>query len=484
MIIDQTNGKEYPTQGYTYSLHATPLSPSNTEGAVPNVSADLGPESDHLAIMRLYRKPIRLEEFNVSGEFHVSEPTDVDGLATIAGLSDLENLNVDLIWPINHRDFFGSVGHLIHTAKGVNPIAVDSFTWELMADYDIDWVMPGVVGNGWLLLKQFLSAMGLTFFEYDWWTPINAIKHNTLYDSYDLDKANIISSTVTLNTTDPADKVTVRRYEYSDYLSTFTEATPRFEIGSNSIISVEAGETVTAQVETSFSMSQLQTNKPRCLDLILDTIEYYTSVYTVTGNDDLPIPAKQWEDFGGDLSVEINKDDPTVLDVTVRGANLDALAPFRIGMSSGGGRDHSSLHVYARGVQVKSFPYSVPTGVVRPVQSEEEIEVDNPFLCRRETFPNAMFRAAREAAGFGWTLEFTLPPHQGVMKINDRVKHKGHWWRIDNVTVSQDQVSYVSTEATEIGHLNEAYEGMTIADFNAKFEGADMVEFAAVMLGE
>lgn len=483
MIVDDTTGREYETSAYNYSFAATALAPSSTEGAVPTMSATLGPDNNSMAFMSLYRKPILLEDFNVSSKFHASEPTDTDGIMSIAGLSDLENLNIDLIWPANHWDFFGAIGFLTKNVRGVEPIAVDSFTWDELAWVNYGWVMPAVVGNGWVMLKQYLSANGLTFFEYDWWAHTNAIKLNTMYDAFDLDKANIISSTVTLDTTDPADVVNIKRYEYTDYLSAFTEATPRFQTEQESYLTIEAGQVETFQVQTDFSMTKLDTNRPRCVDDVWASITYYTSVYSVIGNDDLMITAAQWKAFDGDMWVEINKDDPTVLDVTITGAHLDSLSPFKIAISSGGGRYHTTLHMFARGVEKREYPFTTHTGVVRGVQSEDETEVDNPFLCRMDLIPNAAFRSARVAAGFGWTMSFSVPPHQGVMKANDRVKHKGHWWRIDSVTISQDSVTYNCTEATEISHLNEAYEGMTIADFNAKFEGTDMVEFAAVMLG-
>lgn len=483
MIVNQENGKEYYTSGYSYTIHGTALSPASTEGAVPSMSADLGPNAEYVSFMQLYRKPILLEEFNVSALFYASEPTDTDGITTIAGMSDLENLNVDLTWPANHGDVYNSIGHLIHAVRGVNPIAVDAYSWDYMEKFKDLWVMPNVQGNGWVLFKQYLSALGLTLYEHDWWSPINAIKLNTEYDSHVIDGAHIVSSTVTLNTTDPADLVVVQRYEYTDFLDFLSEVTPRFEVDEESKISVDKGEVVEAQVHTTFSMTQIETNRPRCVDMAWDfEVDYYSSVYAVFGNDEQMIQAKEWTDAGGDLWVDINKDDPSVLDVKVTGANLPDLAPFTIGVAAGNGFSYSSLHVFGRGVAMNSYPVKVHTGVVRPVQSEEELEIDNPFLCLPETLPNALFRAARSSAGFDWNLSFSMPPHQGIMKVNDRVLHKGHWWRIDSVTISQDLVSYTCTEATEISHLNEVLEGKTIADFNARFAGVDMVEFTAEML--
>lgn len=482
MIVNLENDKDYRTQSYSYTLHATPLSPSNSEGAVPSMSADLGPEEDPVAFMSMYRKPIQLEEFNVSAKFHATEPTDTDGLVTIAGMSDLENLNVDLTWPVNHWDFFGSIGHLIHSVDGVDPMVVDQFSWDEMKDLDRGWVMPNIQGNGWLLFKQFLSATGLTLYEYGWWEPINAIKKNSQYDSYDIDNANIISSSVTLNTTDSSDRIVVNRYEYTDFLTAHTEISPRFSDDNEMIISVEAGRSVSSEVRTSFSISELQTQHPRCVDVVWGDVTYFSSVYAVFGNDDKPIMAQRWIDNGGDLWIEVNKDDPTVVDVHVKGADIYSLSPFRIAMSSGNNVDYSSLQIFGKGVAIDHYPYQVHTGVTRPVLTDQEEVIENPFLCRHEFLPNALMRAARQSAGFAWNLSFSVPPHQGTMKINDRVKHKGHWWRIDNVTVSQDVVSYVCTEATEISHLNDEYDGLTIEDFNERYKGMDMIEFAAVML--
>ena len=483
MIVNEENGKEYRTQSYSHTVNATPLSPASTEGAVPNMSASLGPEADPISFMKLYRKPVRLEEFNVSGLFYATEPTDMDGITSIAGMSDLENLNVDLTWTANHGEVIGSIGHLIHKVNGVNPIAVDSYSWDTMEPFNASWVMPNIQGNGWVLFKQFLSSHGLTLYEYDWWTPVNAIKLNTEYDAYVIDGANIISSTVGMGDSDSANRVIVNRYEYTNFLTAFTEILPRFEQDQESIVTVDLGDVVEAQVRTTFSMTEIGTNRPRCVDMVWDQkIQYYTSVYAMVGNDGQLIPAKQWTDAGGDLWVDINKDDPTVLDIKITGANLPDLTPFTLAVDAGNDFKYSSLHIFGKGVAMNHYPVTVHTGVVRPVLTDDEAEVDNPFLCRQETLPNALLRAARDSAGFAWNLSFSMPPHQGIMKINDRVKHKGHWWRIDSVTVSQDLVSYVCTEATEITHLNEVIEGMTIADFNSRFTGVDMIEFSAEML--
>ena len=483
MIIDLDRNQEYRTVDYTHTQHASPLSPSSTEGAVPSMSASLGPEVDPVAYMTIYRKNLRLEEFNVSADFTASEPAEVDGVASVAGLSDLENFNVDLIWPANHWHFFSAIGHLINTVRGVDPIAIDGYTWDTMEGLNHSWVMPNLVGNGWVLLKQYLSAHGLTFFDYNWWDPVNAIKLSTVYDSFNLDEGLIISSSVNLNTSDASDKVTAHRYEYTDFLSVFKEVVPKFEsTEGESIISVESGEELEVSIQTSVSMSKLDTNTPRCLDMIWDSVEYFTSVYTVVGNDDKPIMAKQWTDAGGSLTVDINKEDPTKIDVKVVGAKLPDLAPFRIAASSGKNHDYSSLHVYAKGVGIKKFPYTVYTGAVQPIRSDIESEFDNPFLRNHENMPNALYMAAREEAGFNWSLSFSVPPHQGAMLINDRVFHRGHWWRIDSATVTGTEISYTCTEASEITHFNERYEGLTIAEFNSRMGDRTMTEFAAVML--
>lgn len=480
MIIDLNKEIEHRTVGYSYTMAASPMSPASSEGAVPSMSADLGPEANPTTFMELYKKPVRIEEMNVSAVFNASEPVDTDGIMSIAGLSDLENFNVDLIWPANHWNFFASIGHLINVVDGVSPIAIDGYSWDQLAHLDRDWVMPNMVGNGWVLLKQFLSSRQLTFFELNWWDPVNAIKLNTIYDSYDLDKGNIISSTVNLNSSSSADVVTVHRYEYEDFLTAFREVTPKYEESEGeAIISVEAGETIVSQVRTTVSMSKLETNTPRCLDMIWDSVEYFTSIYMVVGNDDLPIKAKRWEDAGGSLWLEINKDDPTIIDVHVTGANLPSLGPFRIAASSIDHHDYSALHVYAKGVAVQKFPYHVHTGRSVPVQSDDEVEVDNPFLNSFDVMPDALYLSAREYAGFNWTMTFSVPPHQGVMLINDRVLHKGHWWRIDSATVTDSEVSYTCTEATEITHLNEKYGDMTVGEFNSLMGEMDSIEFAA-----
>ena len=97
---------------------------------------------------------------------------------------------------------------------------------------------------------------------------------------------------------------------------------------------------------------------------VQDTVskEYdIASAYSVSGNDNLPVSAAFWTDFGGDMAFEILGDGSRVK-VTITGPTYEALSPYTIGISDGS-TSYSTLRMVGSGMDFNRLLYTEETGL-------------------------------------------------------------------------------------------------------------------------
>lgn len=180
------------------------------------------------------------------------------------------------------------------------------------------------------------------------------------------------------------------------------------------------------------------------------------SVYSVVGNDDLPIPAKMWNDYGGRLWVEPHEEDPHIIVVRIQGAGLPHLAPFRIAMSSGAGNYYNSLRLVGSGVVVEEHMLTLRTGASRNTTgSKIGITVENPYVTSLSQAYDTGLKTA--AAYSGLRAEIAGE----VLNINRRNEH--------------EPVVVLSTVDRELSNQNI----QTISDFNSVYDGHTLSTLSA-----
>jgi hypothetical protein len=98
-------------------------------------------------------------------------------------------------------------------------------------------------------------------------------------------------------------------------------------------------------------------------------------VYAVSANDNLPVSAAFWTDFGGDMSFEIlgpgNK-----LKVTITGPDYEPLSPYSISISDGS-TSYSTLRIVGTGMNFQRELYTEKTGLKpdeAPILKGQEID--------------------------------------------------------------------------------------------------------------
>lgn len=308
---------------------------------------------------------------------------------------------------------------------------------------------------------------------------------------------------------------------------------------------VDAGQTVEFDIslepqddeENTLGASLTSIDQPTCVASVTPTYSA-TSVYTVAGNDGLPIPPAQWTDGGGNVRVYVN-DDTRSITVKIRGMKTAEYAPYTIGMSSGDNTYYSSLRLRGDGVFYDRKKISLPTGTSADIApTEVGALVDSPFIStlddayRAGIWTLASYTSARRSISVTSTGinrrgeltdtqflsmgEFNLDPdfkgltmgqfneafagltmkefsdlqfekvrddfaHQAFGNVaGARVFHDGAWYRIRTVTaITPESVAYSADADDTMGDFNYAYAGMKAKEFNELHEGKTMSDFNA-----
>ena len=130
------------------------------------------------------------------------------------------------------------------------------------------------------------------------------------------------------------------------------------------------------EVDLDFYLTSVQ--QPTVQDTVAK--DYGTaSVYSASGNDNLPVTAAFWTAFGGDMSFEI-LGDGSRLKITITGPNYDALAPYSISISDGS-TSYSTLRVVGTGMDFNRLLYTERTGLTASdTPTVKGTEIDNPAI--------------------------------------------------------------------------------------------------------
>jgi hypothetical protein len=298
-----------------------------------------------------------------------------------------------------------------------------------------------------------------------------------------------------------------------------------------SIISVDAGETTEVEVELPGSFESIK--QPRAVEFVGPN-EGSDSVYTVSGNDGLPIPVRQWTEFGGQIKVAIS-DDTRNATITVIGANLPTLGPFTIAMSSDTSDGYSSLRVVGTGLLLEPQTIEIQTGAdENKVSSEVGVEIANEYIgSKSEAYDVAVWSLMKftgpihgisvstrgiNRRGVSGSLRFpTIAEFNALYEgmtiydfdqvwsssrtigdFNDtmidiaredfanqafgnvagaRVRNADSYFRIRDASIGMDGISYTAEADTTLADFDRAWEGFIIADFDKQWAGKTIQEF-------
>lgn len=218
------------------------------------------------------------------------------------------------------------------------------------------------------------------------------------------------------------------------------------------VLDVNAGQ-VKVYESLEVSASLLSVEQPVCV-LNIGPAYDSSSVYTVAGNDGLPIPPQMWKDYGGDLTVEVNPDTRS-LKVTIRGMDFPEYGPYQIAVSSGDGTSYSTLRIRGTGVILDPQVVDQSTGLdADQAPDEYSDEVTNEFI----TNVDQAYQAA------AWQVAGATGPARGIS------------FSASGINRAEDSGS---TAFATLQDWDDAFAGMTTDDWDAIWAGKSEEDWAA-----
>lgn len=434
-LLGQPSNTTSNLHGFSVQEDATPIDPGSSEGGVGTISVSI----DDSPSAKRYLGGIVLADGSrgkTSGIVRSIQATD--GIVSLSADSILGLFNTEkTIMP-----FVGTLSQAVQYYCDLVGIPNDVQVHSSVASRSVTY--PGGLGNVWVRVKQMLAAeqveMALVF-DRVYVRPLRTIK---------ADLSRLSTAGYTLSNDGAAKSVEVNYYTTSS--GTQMEVYPRKDEDAQ-IIVVDAGDVQVIEQPVNASLTSV--NQPVPTYFVNDRPYPSTQgVYAVSGVDDLPIQPAQWTAAGGSLKVEIT-DDPSILRITVTGANLPDLSPFRIAMSSGSSNHYNSLHITGTGVSWVKDSVTIVTGASGATTSSDVgVVVDNPYI-----------RTAAQAYSTGMK---TAASYSGV-----QYNVSGTAFALNRTGDNRELIQMT------IADFNAETVGDTFADFNAEWSGQTFADFNA-----
>lgn len=318
----------------------------------------------------------------------------------VDALSRLGDLNV---YNVQAQPFVGRLDDAFEYYLSLANIDTDFLVDPLVATRSV--VFPGWSGELWFNLKQMAAAIDCDISLVSGVIVLRPIRSRTATRGRDIDR--------TFSAGGGTLAQFVEVYQYNNRVITNELVYPPGGWDESvTTINVNAGETVTETLKLEASVSSI--TQP-VMQTFVDRNYTASSVFTVVGDDGLPITPSAWADHGGSLSVAINPDTVS-LTVTVTAptglpnASGKEIGVYGISLSSDDstGR-YSTLRIVGSGVAFNKETVRIPTGIpASRTATEVGVTIDNPFLSSRDDVYRTGLRAVRNYNGSAMTVSGTV----------------------------------------------------------------------------
>lgn len=387
----------FEASSYSVQEDSTPTKSDDSTGSVGVFTFSI-PKTPDMQPWLLAGKPVSLVDTRRGTTIgHVTQVNEADrGAVTLQCQSRLGKLNV---YNVQAQPFSGTLRNAFDYY-----LSLAEQDFDLLVDPQITnrpVVFPGWYGELWFYLKQMAAANDCEIALVS-----NVILLRPLRQREAVDHRNT-SRSRTYGSNSLARAVEVYHYNNRPIKNKLVYP-PGGWSSDVEVITVGSGETVERVLELSASVLSIQ--QPVMQTSVSPTHDS-SSVYTIVGDDGLPIPVAQWNDQGGSLSVSINPD-TTTLTVRVTGAtgiyNKDAseIATYSVALGSDTtGNRYSTLRIVGSGVAFDKNLLRVRTCIDDSLTGTDVgISIDNPFLSGLNEAYSAGVKAAKFYAGHAMSL--------------------------------------------------------------------------------
>lgn len=508
---------------YSYDEESTPTIPGDTSGGVGELSFDVAENADDTIL--LYKDTLRLtDSFSGSVTGLVDSLTTNDGITSVAGRAKLGLLNTTKTVTGGSTTLGAYVTALLNAGSITTNIDIDASLTSRPI------IAPTVTGDLWVTLKDLCTAEQIEVALVDDTVAVRPLRARTI------EPLNLSSENWSVSDVELAQFVEVNYYNYSTVTNSLVY--PKGGWTSDvQVYQVDAGQTLVVDIPVDFYLTSIQ--QPTVQSTVARNYTGPNSVYAVAGNDGLPVPTAQWSDNGGALTVAL-KENGTIIEATIVGANIPNLAPFRIAVSSGPSDFYSTLRLIGSGTSFTRETLRWPTGLTdAETATEVGITIDNRFI---DSYDDAVTAAtlarvpyALPARTYGATArvvnrsstdgpdviypafdvwEATQNPLDDFSDFNttwagetfqdftdsllgsvvndfqnqafgnvagSRVRYRDAFYRVRRASSSQDEISFDAEFDTLMSDFNDTQTG-DFADFNTTFAGLTFTDFALIPL--
>lgn len=455
-------GKPYEVESYSISEDSTPTSSNDSSGSVGTIDLALKGVDEPFMMVG---KEISLKDTmrgSTLGTVNSADETD-NGTTRLTCLSRLGKLN---IFGVQSQPFIGTLRNAFQYYTSLAEQDYDVLVDDRIANRPV--VFPGWEGELWFHMKQMAAAQNCEISLVSDIIVLRPLRDRELKDQYNVSRSRSYGGS------NLARSVEVYAYQ-NEAIENELVYPPGGWQPEVEVLTVNAGEEMERDIELSASVSFIF--EPEMQTFVAQN-HRTSSVYTVVGDDGLPIVPQQWEDYGGSLTVEINPD-TTSLKVKMRGAegivgaNGDTITTFSVALGSDTtGSRYSTLRIVGNGVAFDKKLLTVRT-MIPPERTGTEVgaTIDNPFLSTVDDAYAAGIKAAKVYAGE----EFKLS--SGVVNI-ERVGGSGvvPYATYGDVEDLNEGESY--------GDVEDSFEGMSYEEVRQFYQGqSDDEEFENQVFG-
>lgn len=405
--------------GYSYSEEATPISPGDSSGGVGALSFSTIDEDATSAL--IFRDEIYLTDThngNISGK--VISVSGADGEVSFSGVSSLARLNIIKSIPA----FNSTIGELITYIFGEAGILSGFDIAPSIGSIPV--ISPAYTGDLWVFIKDICTAYEVEIALVDDTIYVRELRQNTvkIFDT--------ITEGWDIAEISPSQYVDVNYYNYeyhTDFLAYprggWNKEVPIYQVDANQQLVVEIPlNSYLEYIEQPVAVASVGKN---------DTS---ASVYCICGNDGLPIAPALWESQGGSLVADLSADGQ-VITITVTGANILNLAPFRVAMSSGPSDSYSSLRILGTGIFYDMKTVHYPTGLTEEdTSSIIGATIDNKFISTQEQAFDAAKRAVITYAIPAQTYSFSAPNIGDFINVPAEIVYADQFFEYDSILES------------------------------------------------
>ena len=238
------------------------------------------------------------------------------------------------------------------------------------------------------------------------------------------------------------------------------------------VIEVTPGEPVEFDVPILASLTSVK--QPRPVELIGP--DYVAdSVYTVMTADGVDtVTPSVWTKKGGKVTVTILPDTQTLRIRVTAGQNLMEAAPYRLCLTSGGGRDYSTLRIVGTGIRISKTRLRLRTSVPEMLTDQEVASSTDSMFCRTQSHARKQLRAQASIASRsigGMQAQIGEVPNVFGERAGAIIRGDHANYRVRSSSTNSMSTALQADRHTTIADFNAAWAGKTIAEFNEVWEG-------------